>query len=96
MTYDIGNPSAGSGHTQKCVWVKPVDGLPTPPHLDNCISNGHADKKKYAQIHLHSYIVVCIKNYINIQIFQNIIDKTEWLNLTLHFKLIFFRSFSSR
>jgi hypothetical protein len=67
-----------------------------PPHLDNCISNGHADKKKYAQIHLHSYIVVCIKNYINIQIFQNIIDKTEWLNLTLHFKLIFFRSFSSR
>jgi hypothetical protein len=27
MTYDIGNPSAGSGHTQKCVWVKPVDGL---------------------------------------------------------------------
>jgi hypothetical protein len=31
MTYDIGNPSAGSGHTQKCVWVKPVDGLPTPP-----------------------------------------------------------------
>ena len=35
MTKDVRNPGPGLGQTQKCVRVKPVNGIPAFPPLDN-------------------------------------------------------------
>jgi hypothetical protein len=55
MTYDIGNLSAGSGHTQKCVWVKPVDELPTPHPLSIIASPMAMQIKK----NMHRFTSTC-------------------------------------
>jgi len=39
MAYDVGNPVPGLGQAQKCGRVKPVNGIPNLPPLDNWISN---------------------------------------------------------
>jgi len=31
MIYDVGNPSPRLGHAQTCIWVKPVNVIPTVP-----------------------------------------------------------------
>jgi hypothetical protein len=42
--YGIENPGHGLGQAQKCVGVKPVNGIPNPP-LDNWISIDYWNKR---------------------------------------------------
>ena len=57
MTNDVRNPGPDLGQTQKCVGVKPVNGIPMLPPLNNQIFTNNIDikdKKKPAQTHIHS------------------------------------------
>jgi len=38
-TYEVENTGPAKGQTQKCGGVKPVNGIPTTPYLDNYFSD---------------------------------------------------------